>query len=76
MDFGKDAADEALCAHNRDIDNLLVRIHFFIVMIRWSGLAPWAFEFPFPGRLTSTLQAMDFGKEEADAKASDLNPKP
>ena len=36
------------------IDNLLVRIHFIIVMIRWTGLAPWEFEFPFPGSLTST----------------------
>jgi len=24
------------------IDNLLVRIHFIIVMIRWTGLAPWS----------------------------------
>ena len=31
----------------------LVRIHFIIVMIRWSGLAPWELEFPFPGSLTS-----------------------
>ena len=31
------------------IDNLLVRIHFIIVMIRWTGLAPREFEFPFPG---------------------------
>ena len=31
------------------IDNLLVRIHFIIVMIRWTGLAPWEFELPFPG---------------------------
>ena len=23
------------------IDNVLVRIHFIIVMIRWTGLAPW-----------------------------------
>ena len=23
------------------IDNLLVRIHFIIVMIKWTGLAPW-----------------------------------
>ena len=37
------------------IDNLLVRIHFIIVMIRWIGLAPWGFEFPFPGSLTSTF---------------------
>jgi len=28
------------------IDNLLVRIHFIIVMVRWAGLAPWEFEFP------------------------------
>jgi len=34
------------------IDNLLVQIRFIIVMIRWTGLAPWEFEFPFPGSLT------------------------
>ena len=28
------------------MDNLLVRIHFIIVMISWTGLAPWEFEFP------------------------------
>ena len=39
------------------IDNLLVRIHFIIVMIRWTGLAPWEFEFPFAGSLTSTFLA-------------------
>ena len=32
-----------------------VRIHFIIVMIRWTGLAPWEFEFLFPGSLTSTF---------------------
>ena len=37
------------------IDNLLVRIHCIIVMIKWTGLASWEFEFPFPGSLTSTL---------------------
>jgi len=26
------------------IDNLLDRIHFVLVMIRWTGLAPWEFE--------------------------------
>ena len=31
------------------IDNLVVRIHFIIVMIRWTGLAPWEFDFLFPG---------------------------
>jgi len=35
--------------------NLLVRIHFIFVMIRWTGLAPWELEFPFPGSLTSTF---------------------
>jgi len=39
------------------IDNLLVRIHFIIEMIRWTGLAPWEFKFPFPGSLASTFQA-------------------
>ena len=37
------------------IDNLLVRNHFIVVMIRWTGLAPCEFEFPFPGSLTSTF---------------------
>ena len=37
------------------IDNLLVRIHLIIEMIRWTGLAQWEFEFPFPGSLTSTF---------------------
>jgi len=37
------------------IDNLLVRIHFIIVMIGWTGLAPWEFELPFSGSLTSTF---------------------
>ena len=37
------------------IDNLLVRIHFIIVMIQWTGLAPWEFEFPFPDSLTPTF---------------------
>jgi len=31
-----------LCRHV--IDNLLVRIHFIIVMMRWTGLAPWELE--------------------------------
>jgi len=37
------------------IDKLLVRIHFIIVMIRWTGLAPWEFESTFPSDLTSTF---------------------
>jgi len=39
------------------VDNLLVRIHFIIVMMRWTGLAPWEFEFPSPGSLTSAFLA-------------------
>ena len=42
-------AERELC-----IDNLLVRIHFIIEMIWWTGLAPWEFEFTFPGSLIST----------------------
>jgi len=37
------------------IENLLVRIHFIIEMIWWTGLAPWEFELPFPSSLTSTF---------------------
>ena len=37
------------------IDSLLVRIHFIIMMFRWFGLAPWGFEFPFPGSPVCTL---------------------
>ena len=37
------------------IDNILVRIHFIIEMIWWTGLAPWEFEFPFLGSLISTF---------------------
>jgi len=43
------------------IDNLLVRIHFIIVMIRWTGLKPWEFEFSFPGSLTSTFLVRQLG---------------
>ena len=37
------------------IDNLPIRIHFIIGMIWWTGLAPWDFEFPFPGSLIPTF---------------------
>jgi hypothetical protein len=37
------------------VGNILVRIHFGIVIIWWTGLAPWEFEFPFPGGLISTF---------------------
>ena len=37
------------------IDNLLVRIRFIIKIIWSTGLAPWEFEFLFPGSLISTF---------------------
>ena len=46
------------------IDTLLVRIHFIIVMIRWTGLASWEFEFPFPG----TQAASRFGSCRGTSK--------
>ena len=56
-------------AWNRPVDRdaqeggrWLVRIHFIIVMIRWTGLAPWEFEFPFPGSLTSTFLVSSGGR--------------
>jgi len=52
---GRASGMQARCQRELFIDNLLVRIHFIIVMIRWTGLAPWEFEFPFPGSLTSSL---------------------
>jgi len=53
------------------IDNLLVRIHFIIAMIKWTGLAPLEFEFPFPGSLTSTFlvgKSTVYGKGESTAR--------
>ena len=41
--------------HERKWKMAQVRIHFIIVMIRWTGVAPWEFEFPLLGSLTSTL---------------------
>jgi hypothetical protein len=45
----------SLCGEKDLIVNLLVRIHFIIVMIMWTGLAPVEYEFPVPGSLTSTF---------------------
>ena len=52
------------------IDNLLVRIHCRIVMIKWPGLAPWEFEFPFPGSLAFTSlqrEPLDFNVDTREA---------
>ena len=42
-------------AADRGAALLAGRIHFIIEMIWWTGLAPWEFEFPFPGSLISTF---------------------
>ena len=52
MGDGRTEFDQSAREREFFIDNLLVRVHFIIVMIRWTGLAPWEFEFPFPGSLT------------------------
>ena len=49
------------------IENLLVRIHFIIVKIGWTGLAPWEFEFPFPGSLTCTFLSGPAGTDRRRA---------
>ena len=48
-DTTADAQAHPLAEREREffIDSLLVRIHFIIMMIRWTGLAPLEFEFPF-----------------------------
>ena len=74
--------DDAVSCRERElfIDNLLVRIHFIIVMIRWTGLAPWEVEFPFfrqlpPGGVSarsathSTNDAACESEEGADAES-------
>jgi len=52
-----------------------LRIQFIIVMIRWTGLAPWEFEFPFPGSLTSTFLQHDAGGDGRGLRVP-LAPKP
>ena len=59
MGYSRNSFDAYCVAHLSEkdffIDNLLVRIHHITVMNKWTGLAPWEFEFPFPGSLTSTF---------------------
>ena len=47
----------AACHPERDffINNLLVLIHFIVVMMRWTGLAPWETEFSVPDSGSSTF---------------------
>ena len=50
------------------IENLQVRIHYTILMIIWTGLAPWEFELPVPGSLSATL--LDLGPTGRAARPS------
>ena len=52
------------------IDNLLVRIHFIIVMIRRTGLAPWEFEALNPEHRTYEFRGMDEGMGFLDSLLS------
>ena len=56
------------------IDNLLARVHFIIVMIRWTGLAPCEFEFPLPGSLTFTFLDPPPYAHEAGTRIRDAKP--
>ena len=57
------------------IDNLPVRIHFSIVMIRWTGLAPWEFDFPLdPAGVPRTVSSVKYpvsSSSETAEKATD-----
>ena len=46
------------------MDNLLVRIHFIIEMIWWTGLAQWEFEFLFSGSRISFVLRLDIEDTE------------
>ena len=70
---GDDVASLMNAAQDGDAAKVLVRIHCIIVMIRWTGLAPWEFEFPFPGSLISTfLLSRDSGRTR-EKRASPTN---
>ena len=56
------------------VENLMVRIHFIIEMIRWTSLTPRESEFPVPGSLTSTFLGT-LGKEGLDRKFRAAFPK-
>jgi len=57
---GRDWVDGLIGAsRERDfsIDNVLVQVYSIIELIWWTGLAPWEFQFPFPGSRTPTFYA-------------------
>ena len=63
MAFGGLVLDCRILAERKFFsDNLLVRIHFIIEMIWWTGLAPWEFEFTFSGSLTTCRMTFLIGR--------------
>ena len=54
------------------IDNLLVRIHYILEMIWWTGLAPWEFECPFPGSITFAFPRAQVLGADAEALALEV----
>ena len=60
------------CFREREffIDNLQVRINSIIVMVKWTGLAPWGFEYPFPGSLTSTFLVAAANPQTSDPECA------
>ena len=51
------------------MDNLLVRIHFIIVMIRWTGLAPWEFSLPWQAFWEPSVPNLARSESFASARA-------
>ena len=48
----------------------MVRIHITIVMIRWTGLTPWEFEFPFFWKPYIYLPEIDIFDQELEGVGS------
>ena len=53
------------------IDNLLVRINFIFVMIRWTCLAPWEFEFLFQVEMCLTAHVVSLDTANKTVELSD-----
>jgi len=70
----------AWCADHQEkeffIDNLLVRIQFIVVMIRWTGLAPWEFEFPFLQIINNVVDKLALRILSVNLNPSTLNSEP
>jgi len=58
------------------IDKLLVRIHLIIVMIKWTGLAPWEFEFPSLTSAAAAMVSVEAPPSTLNLTPSTLKPQP